>query len=287
MNVMRRWKRTICTAVAVMAGSMCLAASPADIYKEAAETMAAHPDGEYVIRINMQMPMIGAADIVNTVDLQAEPFIVNSKTTITGLGKTTEPTQAYVEQDGDKLNVYYGKTSNGKTEWRKTSQKLNSTTPISQEFNANHDVLAGVKSIAAAGDNAYTVVYDAKKLYQDTDKANLKKAGCTPEQIDMITQVLQSLQQSGDISAVVTVDPVSNRISRVRVSLTPQMRSIAMSLLDQYQTTEANKAIVKQFIQFSEIDMTVDCTALPEGTALTVPQSIKKQAVSVKEKAKR
>ena len=76
----------------------------------------------------------------------------------------------------------------------------------------------------------------------------------------------------------VTVDPATNRINHLSIPLTAQMRAMGMTLIDSVDTTDANKAMAQQFIQNSEVNMTVDYEALPAGTDLTIPSDVKKKA---------
>ena len=101
----------------------------------------------------------------------------------------------------------------------------------------------------------------------------------TAEQIRVMTKVLQGLQQCGDLSTVVTIDPATKRISRISLPLTDQLRSLALTLVDEeYGRSDADKAVAQSFIKMSEVSLTIDCTALPQGTQLTVPEKVIKSA---------
>lgn len=280
MKLKLRVKQACCAIAAVMmVGGAALATSPTEVYREAIENMTANPQAEYAVNMSFKMPMIGAANITNVVDIQNEPFKSKSVTTIEIFGnQNSDPMTTYMEQNGNKLDVYYEQAKNKKTVWKKTVQKLNSNEPIAKSFRQSKHPLAGVKTVTNTGTNQYTVVYDSKKLYSDKDKQVWQTGNYTKEQINTMENIFQALQKAGDITAQVTIDPETKRISRVSVPLTEQMRGIALAVVDQVETTDANKAVVQQFIKFSDVDMTIDCKVLPEGVDLTVPAEVKKQA---------
>ncbi|MCH4188665.1 MAG: hypothetical protein LKF74_07250 [Megasphaera sp.] len=280
MKLKLRVKQACCTiAAVVMVGSAALAASPTEVYREAVENMTANPQAEYTVNMAFKMPMIGTANVNNVVDIQNEPFKSKTVTTIEIFGNNNnDPIRTYMEQNGNKLDVYYEQTENKKTSWKKTSQKLDSNEPIAKSFRQSKNPLAGVKTVTKAGTNQYTVVYDSQKLYSEKDKQAWQKGEYTKEQINTMESVLQALQKAGDVTVNVTIDPATKRISRISVPLTEQMRGVALAVVDQVKTTDANKAMVQQFIKFSDVDMTIDCKALPSGIDLTVPAEVKKQA---------
>lgn len=279
MKLKTMWKKAGAVAAAVlMLGGAALAASPSDIYTEAVQEMAAHPDGEYTITVQVQVPLMGQADIVNTLDLRAEPMQSKSVIVVQGMGRETTPVTTYVEQDGKQLNVYYSKTENDKTTWHKTTQPLKNEN-IQEALQEKHNILAGVKSVTDAGNNAYDVVFDSSRMYNADDMKKLQeKYGYTKEQADVVETALQALQQAGDITATMTIDPQTKRISHVDVPMTPQLQKLALALLDKYETTETNKAVVRQIIQSSEVAVAIDAADLPENADLTVPEDVKKQA---------
>lgn len=150
--------------------------------------------------------------------------------------------------------------------------------PLADYLRQDYNVLAGVKKVTAAGGNDYNVVFDASHIYNPADQAQWKKNGMTAEQIRIMTKVLQGLQQCGDLSTVVTIDPATKRISRISLPLTDQLRSLALTLVDEYGRSDADKAVAQSFIKMSEVSLTIDCTALPQGTQLTVPEKVIKSA---------
>ena len=278
MNLSMRVKKGICTIAAVaMAGGAAFAASPAQVYEEAARNMLANPQGEYVVQVKMDMPLLGKASFVNTIDMQAEPFQVKSEAVATVLNKT-QTVRSYAEQDGDVMHVYYEKTKDGQTTWKKADRKLKSAAPISEKFHKDHNVLNGVKSVKKGADNVYTVTYDVSRLYNEADKSKWQKDGYKKAQAEGFAKVLKALQKSGDIKALVTIDPKTKRITNVSLPLTPQIRAAVLSVLQDSDIPEANKAVMEQFIQYSEISMSVDWKELPEGIELTAPQTVKDKA---------
>ena len=60
--------------------------------------------------------------------------------------------------------------------------------------------------------------------------------------------------------------------------MTDQLRSLALTLVDEFGRTDAEKAVSQSFIKMSEVNLTIDYTALPKGTQLTVPENIIKTA---------
>lgn len=66
---------------------------------------------------------------------------------------------------------------------------------------------------------------------------------------------------------------------RISLPLTDQLRSLALdALVDEYGRSDADKAVAQSFIKMSEVSLTIDCTALPQGTQLTVPEKVIKSA---------
>lgn len=279
MNLKLYVKRAACTMAAiVMVGGAAFAASPSDVYQKAVQNMSENPQGEYTVHLALKMPMIGSADVNNVIDIQNEPFKTKSTTTVSVFGnKHNDPITTYAEQDGDAINIYYAQTEDKKTTWKKATQKLSSSAPIAQSFRQTKNPLAGVKTVTNSG-NEYTVTYDSKQIYNENDKQKWQKSGYTKEQINTIASVLQALQNAGDVTAKVTIDPATNRISRVTVPLTEQMRGGALAIINQVKTSDANKAVIQQFIKFSDVDMTIDCNRLPAGIDLAVPSDVKAKA---------
>ncbi|MCH4179446.1 MAG: hypothetical protein LKF47_06255 [Megasphaera sp.] len=280
MSLKLRIKQAFCTiAAVVMVGGAAFAATPSDVYQEAAQHMTENPQGEYTVHMALNLPMVGSANVDNVIDVQKDPFRTKSTTTVDVFGKKSgDPITTYIEQNGDTLNVYYEENKDNKTTWKKTTQKLDSARPITESIHKTNHPMAGVKSVAAAGMNRYTVVYDSQKLYAETDKTKWQDAGYTKEQINTAENVLQALQKAGDITAVVTIDPATKRISRVTMPLTSQLRGMALAVVDTVKTTDANKAVIQQFIKYSDVDMTIDCNELPKGIDIAVPAAVKAQA---------
>ena len=260
-------------------GGMALAASPQATYEEAARNMAAHPQGSYTLKLGLKMPFVGEGAVVNNIDVQERPFVIQSQAKVTGFAATTMKKvpegKAYAVQNGKKIDVYYQEDGD---EWEKKSYDLKDSKPLADYLRQDYNVLAGVKKVTAAGGNDYNVVFDASHIYNPADQAQWKKNGMTAEQIRVMTKVLQGLQQCGDLSTVVTIDPATKRISRISLPLTDQLRSLALTLVDEYGRSDADKAVAQSFIKMSEVSLTIDCTALPQGTTLTVPEKVIKAA---------
>ena len=107
---------------------------------------------------------------------------------------------------------------------------------------SDRNVLSGVKSVTRAGGNDYNVVFDASRIYSASDEANWKKEGMTDEQVRVLAKVLQGIQKVGDVQTVVTIDPSTKRISRISLPLTDQLRSLALTLVDEFGRTDAEKS---------------------------------------------
>lgn len=282
MKLAYSWKKLCCLVmVAASISGMALAASPQATYEEAVRNMTAHPQGAYTLKLGLKMPFIGEGAIVNHVDIQERPFVIQSQAKTTGFAATTlkkaPEGKAYAVQNGKKLDVYYNHEGDDKS-WEKKSYDLKDSKPLADSLTGSHNVLAGVKTVTAAGGNDYNVVFDASHIYNPTDQALWKQQGMTDEQIRVTAKTLQGLQQCGDLSTVVTIDPATKRISRISLPLTDQLRSLALTLIDEYGRSDADKAVAQSFIKLSEVSLTIDCTALPQGTQLTVPEKVIKAA---------
>lgn len=280
MRLTHSWKKLCCLVVAAASiGGMALAASPQATYEEAARNMVAHPQGSYTLKLGLKMPFVGEGAVVNNIDVQERPFVIQSQAKVTGFAATTMKKvpegKAYAVQNGKKIDVYYQEDGD---EWEKKSYDLKDSKPLADYLRQDYNVLAGVKKVTAAGGNDYNVVFDASHIYNPADQAQWKKNGMTAEQIRVMTKVLQGLQQCGDLSTVVTIDPATKRISRISLPLTDQLRSLALTLVDEYGRSDADKAVAQSFIKMSEVSLTIDCTALPQGTQLTVPEKAIKSA---------
>ena len=280
MRLTHSWKKLCCLVMAAASiGGMALAASPQATYEEAARNMAAHPQGSYTLKLGLKMPFVGEGAVVNNIDVQERPFVIQSQAKVTGFAATTMKKvpegKAYAVQNGKKIDVYYQEDGD---EWEMKSYDLMDRQPLADYLRQDYNVLAGVKKVTAAGGNDYNVVFDASHIYNPADQAQWKKNGMTAEQIRVMTKVLQVVQQCGDLSTVVTIDPATKRISRISLPLTDQLRSLALTLVDEYGRSDADKAVAQSFIKMSEVSLTIDCTALPQGTQLTVPEKVIKSA---------
>ena len=90
MKLTHSWKKLCCLVVAAASISgMALAASPQATYEEAARNMAAHPQGSYTLKLGLKMPFIGEGAIVNNIDVQERPFVIQSQAKTTGFAATT------------------------------------------------------------------------------------------------------------------------------------------------------------------------------------------------------
>ena len=111
---------------------MALAASPQATYEEAARNMAAHPQGSYTLKLGLKMPFIGEGAIVNNIDVQERPFVIQSQAKTTGFAATTlqkaPEGKAYAVQNGKKLDVYYNHEGDDKS-WEKKSYDLKDSKP--------------------------------------------------------------------------------------------------------------------------------------------------------------
>ena len=59
------------------------------------------------------------------------------------------------------------------------------------------------------------------------------------------------------------------------------LRQIALTVLDNANTSEANQAVIRQFINNSDISISIGIKDLPEGVDFTIPQDVKNQAVAI------
>lgn len=280
------WKKTICAAAAtLMIAGAGFAASPEDTYKEAVANMAAQPDGQYTLVLALDVPM-GQVKATNVIGVKAQPFQLKDAGTINLFNKEELKTTVYAEQNGKAVDIYSGLEKQGKTEWKKTTQALHSSQPVAESLKGNHNVLAGVKSITAAGNNQYVVTMDSSRIYQKGDEAIWAKQGLKKDQVNMLTSVLQALQQSGDTAFTVTIDPSSKRITRVEGNFTKEMKDIVNTVVGQTKAAASTKEFIQGMVNQSQLHMTIDCAALPAGADLTAPQSVK-DAVANQEKQKK
>ncbi|MCI1820883.1 MAG: hypothetical protein LKI76_01155 [Megasphaera sp.] len=275
----KKYRQIVCAAATViLMSSACSAANPDTAYKEAVQTMAAHPEGEYVILLNLKMPITSIA-LADTIDLQEKPFKVKSVVTLSSLNKTDSPFAAvYVEQDGDHLNIYSGRSQMDKMLWNKQVRPLKNKAPLADAFGTERSIMSGVKAVDIVGLNQYKVVFDARRIYDNTDKENWEKEGLGSQQAEIAAQALQALQQAGDVSFVVTIDPKTKRIIHVDGLLTDQVQTVARAVASRVNGSEKAKALVREMIDHSCMTITVDSKPLPDGISIAVPKMVRKAA---------
>jgi hypothetical protein len=275
----KKYKQMVCAAAAtVLISSTCLAANPDTVYKAAVQTMAAHPEGEYVILLNLKMP-ITSMDISDTIDLQEKPFKVKSVITLSSLNKTDNHfATVYVEQDGDHLNIYSGRSQNSQKDkmlWNKQVRSLKNKAPLADTFGTERSIMSGVKTVDVVGLNQYKVVFDARRIHDAADKENWVKEGLSPQQAEIGAQVLQALQKAGDVSFVVTIDPKTKRIIHVEGLLTDQVQAVANAVVSRFNGSEKAKALVREMIDQSSMTITIDSKPLPDGITIAVPKMVR------------
>jgi len=278
------WKKAVLTATAtMMIGSAAFAATPAETYAEAAQNTITQTAGEYTLHVDMSMPFIGSMNVNGVIDAQALPTIQGKGTLhMTMAGKTMEPSTVYIEQNGKTVTSYYSTTKDGQTTWKKRSQELKSETAAKDYLNEQHNVMDGVKSVSALGNDQYQVVFDSSRIYsKDTIDTIKIKYGANEKAVDLTEKVLKALQQSDDIRTTVTIDPTTKKITNIALPMTPQLRQIALTVLDNANTSEANQAVIRQFINNSDISISIGIKDLPEGVDFTIPQDVKNQAVAI------
>lgn len=275
------WKKTVLTATAaMMLSGASLAASPAETYAEAAQRTVTQTSGAYDLNLDMTMPIVGTMNVNGTIYAKALPTLQGKGTLTTNMGQhVLPPATIYFEQDGTTVNAYYSTTQNGQTTWKKQTQKLTSDHAVADYLKAKHNVMDGVKSVTAAGDNTYTVVFDSSRIYnKDTINTIKIKYGANEKTIDLTEKVLKALQQAGDVTTTVTIDPQTKTITNIALPMTPQLRQIALAVLDNAGTSDANAAVIRQFINNSDISLSIGIKPLPDGVDFTIPQDVKDQA---------
>ena len=281
-------KRTVLAAAAfAMMGTAAWAATPADTYKEAVNNMINHPQGEYTMQVQAKMPFVGEGNCTAKFDVQAEPFVSKAEFSASALGQSSPTVQGYIEQDGKKLIYYYdgqdakldGEKTN-KNSWVKNTIDLKSAVPVAKQIAGVHNVLAGVKDVTAQGD-VYTVTYDMSKIYTAGDEKEWMKQGAKANDVKILRDVLLALQQTGDVKAAVTIDSSTKRITKVEIPLTDHIRSITAAVMKDNASLKDKEDILK-FINMSEVSLSIECTALPKGMNLTIPQDVKKHAKEYK-----
>lgn len=281
MTVKSMWKKAVLTATAtLMIGGAAFAATPEETYAEAAQNTVTQTSGEYDINMDMSLPIVGSVTIQGTLDIQALPTLQGKGTLSTNLaGKAIAPATIYLEQDGKTITSYYSVTQDGKTGWKKQTQELTSEQAVADYIKAQHNVMEGVKSVTAAGDNTYQVVFDSSRIYNDDTLDTIKvKYGANEKTLDITDKVLKALQQAGDVTTTVTIDPATKQITKIALPVTPQLRQIALTVLADTNTSDADQAVIRQFIMNSDMSLSVSIKPLPEGVDFTIPQDVKDQA---------
>ncbi len=283
------WKRTFCTAAACfMIGNAAWAAAPADTYKEAVNNMINHPQGEYTVQVQAKMPFVGEGNAKTVWDIQAEPFVGKAAFSASALGQSSPTVQGYIEQDGKKLVYYYdgqyakldGSKNNKKT-WVKNTIDLKSAEPVAKQIAGVHNVLSGVKDVTAQGDT-YTVTYDMSQLYTAGDEKEWVKHGAKDSDAKILKDVLLALQQAGDVKAAVTIDSSTKRITKIDIPLTDHIRSLTAAVMNNSNSALKDKEDILKFINMSDVSLSIECTALPQGLDVSVPKDVKKHAKEYK-----
>lgn len=275
------WKKAVLTATAtLMIGGAAFAATPEETYAEAAQNTVTQTSGEYDINMDMSLPIVGSVTMQGTLDIQALPTLQGKGTLTTNIaGKAVAPATIYLEQDGKTITSYYSVLQDGKTSWKKQTQELTSEQAVNDYLKAQHNVMEGVKSVTAAGDNTYQVVFDSSRIYNADTLDTIKvKYGANEKTLDLTDKVLKALQQAGDVTTTVTIDPATKQITKIALPVTPQLRQIALTILDDTNTSGADQAVIRQFIMNSDISLSIDIKPLPAGVDLTIPQDVKTQA---------
>ncbi len=283
------WKRTFFTAAACfLIGTSVWAAAPADTYKEAVNNMINHPQGEYTVQVQAKMPVVGEGNAKAVWDIQAEPFAGKVAFSASALGQSTPTVQGYIEQDGKKLVYYYDgqyakldDSKNNKNTWVKNTIDLKSAEPVAKQIAGVHNVLSGVKDVAANGDT-YTVTYDMSQLYTAGDEKEWVKHGAKDSDAKILKDVLLALQQAGDVKATVTIDSDAKRITKIDIPLTDHIRSLTAAIMNNSSSALKDREDVLKFINVSEVSLSIECTALPQGMDVSVPKDVKKHAKEYK-----
>lgn len=297
----KKLKKAALAAVAVLAvGGSALAATPQETYKEAVNVMATHPEGTYTTELKGTMPFVGTMAVHQQSFVQLEPAAkAKVDMWISTSQGDTEKTSAYMEQKDASLVVYYPKSEQGKnkkdkTVWKKYTIPLKDSTPLAGIIRQeqHNGALNGVKSVTALGGDRYNVVYDVSRIYKPGDEKEWAKEGLTKkEDQELVKHILLALRDCGDLSAQVTIDPRSKRITHWSVPLTAQMRAVSSLITDevaaQMPDKQAELAMVKQFILNSTISLDCDWSLLPQGMDLDAPQSVKNKAVEETDKVLR
>ena len=284
MNIKMMWKKVILTATAALTiGGASFAATPAETYAEAAQNTLAQPSVEYALNLDITMPLMGSMNINGTLAAKDLPTLQGKGAFTTSVaGNVVGTTNIYVEQTGKTVTFYYSMTKDdGQTTWKKQTQELTSEHAIADYLKDKHNVMSGVKSVQALGNNDYAVVFDSSRIYnKDTIQSLKLKYGSDEKTIDLTEKVLQALQQAGDITTTVTIDPTTKRITNIALPMTSQLRQIALTILENSAGGDTNPAVLKQVIMNSDMSLSVAINDLPAGIDFTIPQDIKSQAVA-------
>lgn len=290
-------KAALATAAVCTIGGAAFAATPQQTYVDAVNTMSTHPEGTYTTQVKMVMPFVGDVTGHQQAFIQLEPEAKARFDTwaTSSQGRDSEKVSGYMEQDGARFVVYYpqterNKNKSAKTVWKKASIPLKDSRPLVEVIRQEQHkgVLNGVKSVTALGGDRYNVVYDMSRIYKNGDEKEWEKQGLTKaEDRELLKTVLLALKDSGDVSAQLTIDPRSHRVTHVSVPLTAQMRSVASVIADKAADYAPDKkaelAMAKQFAMNSTVSFDCDWSLLPQGIDLSVPESVKKQAVEDKD----
>lgn len=118
MNITYSLKKACCLVMtAASIGGVAFASTPQDTYEEAARNMAAHPQGAYTLTLGIKMPFVGDGAVVNQINIQEQPFVVESQV----------KTEGFASQAMDKIpqnkayGVQNGKNSTSTTRLRETT----------------------------------------------------------------------------------------------------------------------------------------------------------------------
>lgn len=278
----------LAAATCIMMGTTALAATPADTYKEAVNNMINNPQGEYTMQIQAKMPFVGEGTCTAAFDVQADPFVSQVKFSAAAMGQSSPTVNGYIEQSGKKMIYYYDGTyakldnkKSSKPTWVKNTVDLKSAEPIAKQIAGTHHVLSGVKDVTVHGDS-YVVTYDMSKLYTAGDEKKWAQYGAADRDIKIVKEILQALQEAGDVKANVAIDPSTKRITKIEIPLTEHIRSIATAIFKNDPAPLKEREELLRFITMSEVSLSIECTALPNGMVLTVPDDVRKNAKEYK-----
>lgn len=280
----KTWKRTALALASCMAmGCTSFAATPAEIYQEAANHMITHPQGEYTLQVKAKMPLVGEGAYMATLDVQEQPFVGKAEAKADVKDADTPVYEGYIEQQGDKLVCYYedlNAKQNKKSEnkkWKKAEYAMDSAVPIIEQIAGDHKVLSGVKSVSEVGNGEYAVTYDMSRLYSEADLEKAKKEGIKDADIELAKKVLDAFQQIGDITVSMHIDEKSKRITALTIPLTPYIQSVVETLVTEREDTLKDSKDILLFVKMSEINIAVDWAELPT-TNVVIPQDVRKAA---------